>query len=268
MRGDSVKLKKYKFGKDLVEYLGYIVGQGHVLMDPSKVQAITECLAQTFNKHIQQFLGIYNYSHCFIRNYTKLSAPLSDLLYKDKAWVGSDVQDTVFTELKIAFITAPVLKIPQFDHPIALKTEVSDHTIGAVLLQYASSEGSPLLPVAFYSKKLNATKHKYPVHDHVMLAIIQAYSKQHYNLINKEVMVFTDHKTLQYLQKQPKLNSLQVHWLNFIANYRLDIRYRPSRASTVLDSQPRLLHSSLLVPLMLAKASIVGSAGASQAAGK
>ena len=58
-----------------------------------------------------------------------------------------------------------------------LETDASDCAIGAVLLQHISSEGSPLLPVAFYSKKLNAAEQKYPVHDHEMLAIIQAWQQ-------------------------------------------------------------------------------------------
>ena len=48
-------------------------------------------------------------------------------------------------------------------------------------------------------KKLNAAEQKYPVHDHKILAIIQACSKWRCYLINKEVVVYTDHKPLQYL---------------------------------------------------------------------
>ena len=47
------KCKKRKFGKDLVEYFGHIVGQGHMHMNISKVQAITKWPAPTCTKHIQ-----------------------------------------------------------------------------------------------------------------------------------------------------------------------------------------------------------------------
>ena len=53
-----------------------------------------------------------------------------------------------------------------------LKTDASDCAIGAVLSQHASSEGFLLLPVAFYSKKLNAVEQNYPVHDYKILVII------------------------------------------------------------------------------------------------
>ena len=53
-----------------------------------------------------------------------------------------------------------------------LETDASDHAIGAVLLQHTSKDSSPLLPVAFYSKKVNAAELKYPVHNNEILAII------------------------------------------------------------------------------------------------
>ena len=53
-----------------------------------------------------------------------------------------------------------------------VETDVFDCAIGAVLSQYMSSEGSLLLQVAFYSKKLNVTEQKYPVPDCEILVII------------------------------------------------------------------------------------------------
>ena len=61
---------------------------------------------------------------------------------------------------------------------------------------------------------------------------------------------------------QPKHNAHYVCWLDFMADYRLDVCYRPDKANTVLNSLLRPLCSSPLAPLKLAKASIVGTAGA------
>ena len=98
--------------------------------------------------------------------------------------------------------------------PFHARNWTSDHAISAVLLQHTSSEGSPLLPVTFYSKKLNAAEQKYPVHDHEMLAIIQACSKWRCYLFNKGIVVYTDHKPLQYLQVQP--NSMPATCVGWI----------------------------------------------------
>ena len=81
-----------------------------------------------------------------------------------------------------------------------LKTDASNHAIGAILSQHASSEGYLLLPVAFYSKKLNAAEQKYLVHDREILVVTQACSKWRWYLFNKKFVIYTDHKPLQYLQ--------------------------------------------------------------------
>ena len=116
------------------------------------------------------------------------------------------IGDSIYSTKK-TLTTAPVLLLTWFNCPFVLKTDAYNHAIGAVLLQHAFSEGSPLLPVVFYSKTLNTAEQKCPVHDHKMLATIQAWSKWNYYLINEEVMVYTNHKSLQYLQMQPMLNA-------------------------------------------------------------
>ena len=42
-----------------------------------------------------------------------------------------------------------------------------------------------------------------------------------------ETVVYTDYTPLEYFQCQLKLNNQQVHWLDTLSDYRLDIRYRP-----------------------------------------
>ena len=89
-----------------------------------------------------------------------------------------------------ALHTAPIL--PHFDHPFMLEIDASVCAISAVLLHHISTGDSPLLPVAFYSKKLNAGEQKYPMHDHKMLAIIQACNKWNCYLIKKDVVAYTN----------------------------------------------------------------------------
>ena len=73
--------------------------------------------------------------------------------------------------LKIALTTVIALQLRQSDHPFIIKTDASDCAISAVLSQRASLESSPLLPVAFFSKKLNAVEQKYLVCKYEILAI-------------------------------------------------------------------------------------------------
>ena len=73
------KQHKREFGKCSVKYLGHIVENGTIRVDLDKVAAVQTWPAPTCVKEVQQFLGLANYYHEYIKNFAKLAAPLSDL---------------------------------------------------------------------------------------------------------------------------------------------------------------------------------------------
>ena len=93
--------------------------------------------------------------------------------------------------------------------------------------------------MAYYSKKLNATKQNYTVHNHELMGIVHACSKWCCYLAKSTTKVFTDHKPLEHFQSQPKLNSRQIRWLESLADYRLEMHYRPGKHNTVPDALSR-----------------------------
>ena len=141
-----------------------------------------------------------------------------------------------------------MLQLPNFRQPFVLETDASDVAVGAVLSQ---EKHGHLLPVAYYSKKLNATERKYPVHDRELMAIVHACSKWRCYLANRATKVFTDHQPLEHFNSQPKLNSRQIRWLESLADYRLEMAFRPGKENTVPDAlsrPPMLQPPSPLVP--------------------
>jgi RNase H-like domain found in reverse transcriptase len=89
---------------------------------------------------VQSFLGFANYYRRFIKDYSKVMTPLTELTKKDKAFEWNEAAQEAFDELKRVFTTAPVLASFNPDLEIRLKTDVSDFAIGAVLSQ-PNSEG-------------------------------------------------------------------------------------------------------------------------------
>ena len=71
------------------------------------------------------------------------------------------------------------------------------------------------------------------------MAIVHACSKWRCYLANRTTKVFTDHKPLEHFQSQPKLNSRQIRWLESLADYRLEMHYRPGKHNTVPDALSR-----------------------------
>src|SRR5258708_14029688 len=78
-----LKPEKCSFHKKEVEYLGVIVGNGKVKMDPIKVQALTDWPQPTTLKQLRSFLGFGNYYKDFIKNYSQLHRPLHEMTTKN-----------------------------------------------------------------------------------------------------------------------------------------------------------------------------------------
>lgn len=79
-----LKAKKCDFAKDEIMFLGHVVGHGQVKMDTDKVKAIREWPAQGNISSLRSFLGLANYYRRFIKGYSNIVTPLTDLLQKDK----------------------------------------------------------------------------------------------------------------------------------------------------------------------------------------
>lgn len=102
LASDNWKLKQSKctFAPRSIAYLGHVVSVGGVSTDPAKVQAIMDWPCPSSIRNLRGFLGLAGYYRKFIKNFTLLAKPLSDLLRKDTLFVWSSVQDAAFTLLK------------------------------------------------------------------------------------------------------------------------------------------------------------------------
>jgi hypothetical protein len=94
------KAKKCEFRKLKIEYLGLVVKEGKLAMDPAKLKGILDWLAPKTVKEVQSFLGFGNFYHRFIKGFFHLAHPLNDLLKKDKKFVWSEECQESFDQLK------------------------------------------------------------------------------------------------------------------------------------------------------------------------
>lgn len=141
------KFSKCNFGVTSVDYLGHIITDQGVRIDPSKIQAIEDRPAPTSLTTLQAFLGPMGFYCRFVKHYATTAGPLTDLL-KCNNFLCPSTAETAFQKLKEAMKILPMLMLPHFSLPFEVTTDASTVAVGAVLSQNH-------LPIAFFSKKMS-----------------------------------------------------------------------------------------------------------------
>ena len=147
-------------------------------------------------KGIISFLGHAGFYRRFIKDFSKLSKHLCNLLEKNYAFDFDDVCLQAFNAIKEKLISALVMTVPDWSQPFEVMCDASDFAIGAVLGQ----KRDKLFRVIYYaSRTLNETQLNYTITEKEMLTVVFACDKFRSYLIGTKVIVFTGHATLRYL---------------------------------------------------------------------
>jgi len=144
-----------------------------------------------------------------------------------------------FDELRKRFTKPPILAHFQFDRRKMLETDASDYAKGSVLSQ-AEPDGK-WHPLAFYSKKFSPAEINYDIHDKEMSAIVDSFKQWEHWLIGSlhPILVYTDHKNLEYFTTTKVLNRRQARWADYLSLFDFKIIYRPGRENGKADALSR-----------------------------
>ncbi|KAL5549218.1 hypothetical protein UlMin_004449 [Ulmus minor] len=178
-----VKIEKCQFGKQQVQYLGHLISNEGVAVDPSKVEGMVSWPKPKNVKGMRGFLGLTSYYRKFIQNYGNIAAPLTKMLKKN-SFKWSEAAEEAFQKLKIGMTQAPVLSLPDFSKPFILEYDASRLGIGVVLLQD--------IPIAFFSQALQGNNLLLSTYEKEMLALILAVQKWKPYLLARKFIVRTD----------------------------------------------------------------------------
>ena len=104
-------------------------------------------------KDVQSFLGLANFYCQFVKDFSKIAAPLHKLTRKDQKWEWDTVHQKAFDELKARFTKQPVLTMVDTTKELYIESNASDFTTGAVLPM--KCDDGKWHPCAYLSKGLN-----------------------------------------------------------------------------------------------------------------
>jgi len=232
--------EKCEFHRKQIEYLGLVISENTVAMDPVKVAGVREWPTPESRTDMQAFVGFVNFYRRFIQDFSTIAQPFFDLTRSNHAWNWGTKEQEAFERLKMAVTTAPILASPQDSEPFRIEANSSDFVSGAVLSQKLPGE-EKWHPVAFYSKSLSPVERNYEIHDKEMLAIIHALEEWRHFLEGAwhPVEIWTDHKNLKYFMTAKKLNRRQARWSLYLACFDFKLIHRPGRSMGKPDALSR-----------------------------
>ena len=218
-----LKLAKCPFNETEVEYLGLIIKNGEVLMDPTKLKVVESWKPPTLVKAARSFIGFCNFYQKFIPNFSALAQPLHNLIKKGISFHWGKLQEDAFIKLIETFLSAPVIKMPDTGKPFFVMTNTSLTTARGVLMQKDSN--GDLHPYAYHFVTCSPVEQNYNIYNRELLAVIQALKEWHHYLMGMEhlVMVIMDHKNLGYFKQPQNLTRWQACWMLFLQDF--DIRW-------------------------------------------
>eukprot|EP00261_Vitis_vinifera_P034743 XP_019075986.1 PREDICTED: uncharacterized protein LOC109122742 [Vitis vinifera] len=217
-------------------------------VDKAKVELIVKLPPPTNVKGIRQFLGHAGFYRRFIKDFSKISKPLCELLVKDAKFVWDEKCQKSFEELKQFLTTAPIVRGPNWKLPFEVMCDASDLAMGAVLGQ--REDGKPYV-IYYASKTLNEAQRNYTTTEKELLAVVFALDKFRAYLVGSSIVVFTDHSALKYLLTKQDAKARLIRWILLLQEFNLQIRDKKGVENVVADHLSRLVisHDSHGLPI-------------------
>src|SRR6201996_9105894 len=173
IRGHKLYLKGEKcfFEKSEIDFLGMIIRNGTVSMDPAKVRDVKDWPKPKMLTEVRSFMQFCNFYRTLIPNFADITVPFNELAKKNAPFVWTERQEQAFKTLKDRVINGVTLLLPIDGAKFRLEADASDYATGAVLHQIVDNKAKPL---GFFSKTLQEAERNYQIYDKEMLAIMLA----------------------------------------------------------------------------------------------
>ncbi|KAJ9538873.1 hypothetical protein OSB04_031606, partial [Centaurea solstitialis] len=158
------KFSKCEFWLKEVQFLGYIVTQEGIKVDPAKIEAIKNWESPKSPSEVRSFLGLTGYYRRFIEHFSAIATPLTALTKKDVKFEWTSTCEHAFNNLKGKLTSAPILTLPNGTDGFVVYCDASKLGLGCVLMQDRKV-------IAYASRKLKVHELNYSTHDMELAAV-------------------------------------------------------------------------------------------------
>ncbi|GJY40286.1 putative reverse transcriptase domain-containing protein [Tanacetum coccineum] len=185
-----------------------------------------------FLGHVIDSRGLAGYYQRFIEGFLKIAKPMTKLTQKGIKFDWGEKEENSFQLIKQKLCSVPILALPEGSEDFVVYCDASHKGLGVVLMQRDKV-------IAYASRQLKVHEKNYTNHDLELGSVVFALKIWRHYLYGTICAMFTDHKSLQHILDQKKLNIRQRRWLEFLSDYDCDIRYHPGKANVVADALSR-----------------------------
>jgi hypothetical protein len=228
--------------------LGHKVSLQGIEVDQAKVQAIAKLPPPSNVKGVRSFLGHAGFYRRFIKDFSKVARPLTQLLNQDVPFIFDQDCLNAFIQLKEALVTAPVVQPPNWELPFELMCDASDFAVGAVLGQ---RKDKVLSVVSYASRTLDDAQSNYTTTEKELLAILYAFDKFRSYLVGNQCIVYTDHAAIRYLLTKKEAKPRLIRWILLLQEFDIEIKDKKGAENVVADHLSRIqVEESSAVPIM------------------
>nr|GEW36244.1 reverse transcriptase domain-containing protein [Tanacetum cinerariifolium] len=165
--------------------LGHKISKKGIEVDKAKIKVISKLPHPTIVRGIQSFLRHAGFYRQFIKDFSKISRPMTHLLEKNSPFIFSNECIQAFRTLKENLTEAPILIAPNWDQPFELMCDASDFAIGVVLGQRVEKL---FRPIHYASKTMTQVETNYTTTEKEMLAVVYAFEKFRWFVAGQEAI--------------------------------------------------------------------------------
>jgi hypothetical protein len=233
----GAKLGKFHFMVKQGIVLGHVISERGIEVDKAKVETVEQLPPPTDVKSLMSFLGHAGFYRRFIKDFSKITKPLTHLLLKDVAFDFNEKCLAAFQTLKSALVSAPIIQPPDWSQPFEIMCDASDCAVGAVLGQ--RNQGR-VHAIYYASKTLNEAQLNYATMEKELLAVVFAFEKFRSYIVNSKVIVYTAHAAIKYLFAKKDAKPQLIFWILLLQEFDVEIRDKKGVENVLADHLSRM----------------------------